>query len=655
MRIQSVSPKNSGMRALFLSLIILLLHTQGIFAQKKYTTVETTSKKALSALNAGLGEAHSGNPAIAQGYFEQALKADSLFIDAKFALGDTYVSMRDFFKAEKYYEQAIALDSTYKPVYFLFLAQTEWEVDKYEECAAHVASYLRSNPKNERNRRIGERLLASAKFANEAVKHPVAFEPKSVGDSINTRWSEYFPSLTADDDLLVFTRRDHENDENFYQSERKNGVWQKPTPLLGVNTDDNEGAQAISPDGSWLVFTGCNRQGDGSQGACDLYWSQLKSTGWTKPVPFSATINSPDWDAQPTISADNKTLIFTSSRPGTRGSMDLWQATRGANGKWGKPENLGPNINTPGKDHTPFLHPDGQTLYFASDSLPGMGGSDIYFARKDSTGAWGKPQNIGYPINTKGEEGMLVVSLDGRTAYFASDRAGGKGGLDIYTFKMPEYARPQAVTYAKAQVTNAVTGYPISAKVEFTDLKTGKVFVTSNTRSNGTFLVCLPAGKDYALNVSKDKFLFYSDNFNLLESASFEKPFLLNIELQPIDTTGLTPAGKPIILNNVFFETGSAALRPESLSELDQLVQLLTASSKLKIQINGHTDNVGDKAFNISLSEARAKAVQDYLLSKKIAAERLRFKGFGETKPLESNDSPEGRAKNRRTEFVVWK
>ncbi|MDO8969064.1 MAG: OmpA family protein, partial [Saprospiraceae bacterium] len=261
---------------------------------------------------------------------------------------------------------------------------------------------------------------------------------------------------------------------------------------------------------------------------------------------------------------------------------------------------------------------------------------------------------IGYPVNTKGEEGMIVVSLDGRTAYFASDRPGGRGGLDIYTFELPEFARPQPVTYAKAKVTNAATGYPVVAKVEFTDLKTGKIFVSASTRADGTFLVCLPAGKDYALNVSKDKFLFFSEHFNLVENASYQKPFLLDIELQPISTDAATKAQKPIVLRNVFFETGSASLRSESVSELDRLAQMLAKNPQLKIQINGHTDDIGDEKNNQNLSEARAKAVQDYLLSKQIAAERLRFKGFGESRPLESNDTPEGRANNRRTEFELW-
>ncbi len=473
---------------------------------------------------------------------------------------------------------------------------------------------------------------------------------------------EYFPCLTADGEMLVFTRNVMppnpigQRNEDFYTSRKADSVWQKAQPLSGVNTGLNEGAQAISPDGSWLVFTACNRDDEGAQGNCDLYWSQLKSSGWTTPKPFSSSINSSAWDAQPTIGADNKTIIFTSSRPGTLGKLDLWETNRQPDGKWSKPQNLGPGINTEGDEHMPYLHPDGQTLYFSSAVLPGMGGNDLFVARRQPDGSWGNPQNLGYPINTKGEEGMLVVSLDGATAYFASNRKGGKGGIDIYQFELPAHARPQPVTYARAKVKDAVSGKPLVAKVDFTDLKTGLSYVSAYTKSDGSFLVCLPAGKDYALNVSREKYLFYSENFNLTEIATFEKPFLLNIELQPIgDESAAAAAGsKPIALRNVFFETGSAALRPESFAELDRLAALLTEMQTLKIQINGHTDNVGDDVSNQKLSEARAKSVYEYLVAKNIAAERLKFKGYGESQPVESNDTAEGRGRNRRTEFVVW-
>ena len=636
----------------------------GAFATaQSYTTTKTTNEKALSAFNEGRQEARKGREAaVVLGYFEKALKEDPAFIDARIALADTYVEMRDFFKAERLYEEVLALDSTYAPVVFYFLADAEWEIDKYEECAQHARRYLDGNPGNEDYKRRAQIYYSHGLFRADALKHPVPFDPKPVGNGINTEKDEYFPCLTADGETMIFTRNTlppnmfGQRAEDFFLSRRVNGEWQTAEPLEEVNTTLNEGAESISPDGSWLVFTACNRQNDGSQGECDLYWSQLKGNGWTEPRPFSRAINSPRWDAQPTIGADNKTLIFTSNRPGTYGSLDLWETVRQSGGRWTPPQNLGPGINSEGDEHMPFLHPDGQTLYFSSNTLPGMGGNDIFYARRQPDGSWGAPQNIGYPINTKGEEGMLVVSLDGTTAYYATNREGGQGGLDIYQFELPVAARPRPVTYARALVKDAATGYPLAARVEFVDLKTGESYVTAFTRDDGSFLVCLPAGKDYALNVEKDNYLFFSENFNLVETATFDKPFVLNIELQPIagEADAAPPAAKPVVLRNVFFETGSAALRPESTNELDRLLRLLNSSPALRIQINGHTDNVGDDTSNQQLSEARAKAVYNYLIEKGISPERLKFAGFGETQPVESNDTPEGRSRNRRTEFVVW-
>jgi outer membrane protein OmpA-like peptidoglycan-associated protein len=650
------------MKQLLLFCCCLLFGAHAGFSQK-YITKETATGKAKSAYNEGMGHVNAREYAIALGYFERALKEAPTFIDAKFQLAETYVDLRDFFKAKQYFEEGIAIDAAYWPTAYYRLATVEWNIDQFEEAAAHADLFLKSQPQDARLRRDGERLMRKASFAAQAVKNPVPFDPQSVGDGVNTEQDEYFPCLTADGETLVFTRNVlppnplGQRNEDFYASRKTDGVWQTAQPIKGVNTDLNEGAQAISPDGSWLVFTACNRDDEGAQGNCDIYWSQLKSSGWTTPKPFSSSINSSAWDAQPTIGADNKTIIFASSRPGTFGKLDLWETIRQPDGKWSKPQNLGPGINTEGDEHMPYLHPDGQTLYFSSEALPGMGGNDLFVARRQPDGSWGNPQNLGYPINTKGEEGMLVVSLDGATAYFASNRKGGKGGIDIYQFGLPPDARPQAVTYARAKVRDAVTGKPLIAKVEFTDLKTGLSYVSASTKSDGTFLVCLPAGKDYALNVNKEKYLFYSENFNLTEIATFDKPFLFNIDLQPVGDESAATAvsnAKPVVLRNVFFETGSAALRPESFAELDRLAALLAEMATLKIQINGHTDNVGDDASNLKLSEARAKAVYDYLAGKNIAAERLKYKGYGESQPVESNDSPEGRSRNRRTEFILW-
>ena len=624
-------------------------------ATPTYFTIESAPNKAKNAYNDGVTETRQGNTAIAIGYFERALRECPTFIDAQLLLAGSHLKLKDYARAEEGFEKVIALDEKYQPGAFFTLALSEWEQDKFEDAAFHAEYYTKTSSPNPDMLREAKRLAVNARFAAQAVKNPVPFDPKPVGNGVNTPGEEYLPSLTADGNTMIFTRRDF-IDENFYQSEFKNGAWSIAQPLTGVNTNQNEGAQHISPDGSWLVFTACNRRDDGSQGSCDLYWSQLKNTGWTQPVPFSASINSSDWDAQPCISADGKTLFFSSMRPGGKGGRDLWFTTRQAGGKWSKPENLGATINTDLDEQTPFLHPDGQTLYFTSNGLPGMGENDLYLVRRQPDGTWGTPQNLGYPINTKANEGTLTVSLDGRTAYFAANRPDSQGGIDIYQFEMPANARPQPVTYARAKVKDAVTGKPLIAKVEFTDLKTGLSYVSANTKSDGSFLVCLPAGKDYALNVNKEKYLFYSENFNLVESATFDKPFLLNIELQPIgsDPDAIAPVSKPIALRNVFFETGSAALLPSSAAELDRLASLLTEVPTLRIQINGHTDNVGDDGSNLKLSEARAKSVYDYLAAKNVAADRLKFKGYGEAQPIETNDTPEGRSRNRRTEFVVW-
>lgn len=650
-----------GVASLHLLFAFCLLPLAATFSQS-YVTLKNAPDKAKSAYADGVQESRNGNNVIALGYFEQALKTAPNFIDAHLMWAGCQYEIKDWARAEQGFEQVVALDPAYEPRVLYTLALCEQNQDKYDESVTHVEQFLATNPQNANLLRDAKKLAANVRFAAEAVKNPVPFDPKPVGNGINTSAGEYLPSLTADGLTMIFTRLEY-GDENFYQSEKKDGVWQTATPLEGVNTPQNEGAQNISPDGSWLVFTACNRRGDGSQGSCDLYWSQQKNGQWTKPQPFSNTINSADWEAQPCISHDGRSILFSSIRPGGKGGKDLWQTDRQADNKWSTPSNLGPLLNTPGDEQTPYLHPDNQTLYFTSDGHPGMGKNDLYFSRRQPDGSWGQPQNLGYPINTKASEGTLTVSLDGRTAYFAADKPGGQGGVDIYSFDLPQFARPQPVTYVRARVTDAVSGKKLVAKVEFSEGKTNQPYLSVSTKSDGTFLACLPAGKDYALNVNKAKYLFYSDRFSLSDTATFLRPFLLDIALLPIsvDTSlHFTPpshrpvAGKAVVLRNVFFETGSAALRPESAAELARLVALLSESPSLNIQINGHTDNVGNDAANQTLSEARARAVHDYLLQKNIAPARLRYRGYGETQPVETNDTPEGREKNRRTEFVVW-
>ncbi len=641
-------------------LLILFCATATPLFSQKYTTAESTSPKARAAYLEGRRFIRQGDSFRGLRFLEDALREDSVLIEAHLLWAEVHYDQEQWDAAARGYETVLRLNPTFHPSVPFNLALCKWNLDRYEEASAYIEMFLQSGVKDARLLYRAKRLSENSRFATTAVKNPVPFQPRSVGPTINTPADEYLPSLTADGQAMIFTRRDG-YDENFYRSSREaDGSWGRAEYLSGVNTHLNEGAQAINPDGRWLVFTACNRRNDGSQGSCDLYWSQLKDGSWTKPVPFSAVVNSPHWDAQPSISSDNKTLYFSSDRPGGQGGKDLWFTTRLPNGRYTEPQNLGPDINTPGDEQAPFIHPDGQTLYFTSNGLPGMGRNDIYFSRRLPDGSWSKPQNLGYPINTKGDEGTLTVSLDGQTAYFAAQLPGGAGGLDIYAFDLPAHARPQPVTYLKAVVTDAVTGLPLVARIVCTDLAAAQEFTNARTQADGSFLICLPAGKDYALHVSKEGYLFHSEHFNLSTTASFDQPFLMRIALQPLPsnpTPEADPApspARPVVLRNVFFATGSAELLPASMVELNQLVALLREQPQLRIQINGHTDNVGDDASNQSLSERRAKAVYDYLLSQGISAERLRYRGFGETRPVQSNDTAEGRAQNRRTEFEVW-
>lgn len=635
--------------------VVLLCLLSGDAFSQTYTTRKNATGAAKSAFEEGVEQINRQEYEKALASMNKALKKAPDFIDAYISMSGAYIDLQQWPAGEEALEKAIAIDPLYDARVLYACAVTEWEQNKFEEAATHAAAYLNTNPKNEDMRYRARRLEENAQFAAVGVKNPVPFNPKSVGDGVNTGDEEYLPSLTADGSRMIFTRQVRRN-EDFFISEWKDGRWQTAKPVEEVNTTENEGAQTFTADGAYILFSRQNREPEKGMGSFDIYWSQYKDNAWGKPNPFSTAINSPAWDSHPSMSADGKTLFFSSERPGGQGGKDLWFSEKMDNGKWGAPQNMGPKINTKEDEQTPFIHPDGQTLYFTSNGLPGMGSNDIYYIRRNPDRSWGTPQNLGYPINTKGKEGTLVVSLDGRTAYYAF-ASPEKKQHDIYTFSMPEIARPLPVTYVRGHVRDGVLGKATTADVEITDIKTAKPFYKGVCRADGTFLVCLPAGVDYALAVQKKNYLFYSENFHLADTATFLKPYTLEIVLQPIPkeaAPATEQAPKPVVLQNVFFQINSAVLLPESRIELDRLAALLTDNAALKIQINGHTDNTGEEQANLTLSENRAKAVYDYLVGKNIEVARLRYRGFGENAPIDTNDTPEGRSRNRRTEFVAF-
>ncbi len=553
--------------------------------------------------------------------------------------------------AERDFESALLLSSDYEPLSVYQLAITEYKQEKYTEAVDHFEAYLKSNPDQKRKKRA-ENYLSKAKTGAQLKANPVPFEPQSLGENINTKGKEYLPSFTADGQLLVYTVN-YDGQEDFYFSIKdENDEWQKGRPFEEINTPANEGAQSISANGKTLVFTGCQRK-DGL-GSCDLYYTEYKNGKWTDTKHPEEPLNTRFWESQPSLSSNGRWLFFASDRPGGLGGNDIWASARQKNGSWGKPVNLGTPINTSGNEESPFIHPDGQTLYFMSDGHPGLGGYDLFLARFEN-GQYKTPQNLGYPINTAASEGALVVSFDGKTAYYTTNEKtipGQKQNFDIYQFPLYPAAQPKPVTYVSGKIIDSETEKAIAhAFVRVKEEGGGQAPISIETDEYGYFMIVLPAGKNYQFRVDAENYLFFSERFELKDVNNFEEPFHLQISLQAVGSSSIT--GKEVILHNVLFESNSSELLETSAEELNRLVQLLEQNTDLHIRINGHTDNIGDENDNQILSENRAKAVTEFLIQAGIAKERLRSKGYGESQPITDNETEEGRAKNRRTSFEV--
>ncbi|MGB0918189.1 MAG: OmpA family protein, partial [Flavobacteriales bacterium] len=604
----------------------------------------TKSKKAIKHFEEALKYYNSRRGEEAIDVLKKAIKADENFAEAYAVSGDCYSDIGDLPSAIKCYQKVVDINPDFLSTSYKQLADAQFKTGDYKSAVGNYEIFMTKKRVNPKIRERAERSLANARFGTVAKEVPVPFDPKNLGETVNTDQYEYFPVLTADEQTLVFTRNQRRSaasdyQEDFYVSgSAGDGVWSQARNLgAPINTDDNEGAQTITADGSQLFFIGCNRK-DG-KGSCDIYRALRKGKKWGVPVNLDSPVNSSKWETQPSISADGKTLYFVSNRAGGLGGPDIWVTQLAPNNEWTVPRNLGEQINTPFAEETPFIHPDGKTLYFTSNGHVGMGEKDIYMTRMLDDGSWSEPRNLGYPINTWNDEQGLFVAASGENAYFSSDRKGGFGKLDLYSFKLYEDARPTRVTYVKGRVTDKETDNSLGADFELIDLASSEVVVRSTSdKISGKFLVTLPVDHEYALNVSKDGYLFYSEHFALSANQDLSKPYSLNVPLQPIKF------GETVVLKNIFFETASYDLLPESKVELDKLVAFMQNNPKIRIEIGGHTDNVGKPEDNQLLSENRSKSVRKYLIANQVSEDRIQFKGYGEEQPRDTNETPEGRA-----------
>ncbi len=630
----------------YLFLIFFFFISKQVNAQ--WYNPEKVNKKAIVNYDKAYEKAVQGNYFEAIDNLKDALKIDPKYLDASLALADVFARIKDYANAANQYKLAIDADSVYTTNFLLPFSITLAGKGDFANALMGINKFLGIPKLNEQSILVGKQRKKNYEFAIAYQKtHPISnyiFNPINMGENINSTNLEYLPSITVDGNKLIFNKRIN-GDEDFYESNKINGIWQKATPLKGkLNTNLNEGAQNISQDGQWLIFTGCNYPE--GKGSCDLYISYLQKNGeWSEAENLGNVINTDAWESAPSLSPDKRDLYFSSNRQGGFGGSDLW-VSHYINGQWQKPENMGAAINTAGDEGCAYIHADNQTLYFNSNGREGYGMSDLFVVRKNEKGIWQIPENLGYPINTIDDEGSMIVAADGKTAFYASDKGDLKNKIDLYTFQLRDDIKAAKTLWVKGKIIDAKTKNELQCVVELSNIDDGFVVSKLQTDENGNYLTTLPVGKNYAFNVNKKGYLLFSESYVMKDSTT-DSPSIINIALQPIEK------GASIILKNIFFESKKAVLQQASFVELDKVFAIMQENPTLIIQVNGYTDNVGKPADNMLLSNNRSKAVINYLVAKGIAAKRLVSKGFGETKPIANNNTDQGKAQNRRTEMSV--
>ncbi|MDF2454410.1 MAG: yiaD [Cytophagaceae bacterium] len=624
------------------------------FSASAQTDLHTKNKKAIKyyALAESYIQGRQFDPAIEA--LENALKEDNQFIDAYFKLGSIYMLYAKNSIAKKYYMKGADLDTNNvksATAYFI-VGEISIKEGDYATAKKYFQYVMNVKPNNKKLTDKAPKYMETCIFAVEAMKHPVAFKPVILPNNINNSFVQAYPVVTADRKTLLYTVRSGQkstDDENIFTSKWENGKWATPYSIsTTINTKYNEGASSMSADGKTIVFASCNRA-DGV-GSCDIYISYKEGEEWSVPENMGKKVNAAGWDSEPSLSADGKVLYFSSERSGGYGREDIYVSYKQENGTWGVAKNLGPVINTEGREVSSFIHASGSTLYFSTNNRPGMGEFDIFRSDLGDT-SWTTPVNVGYPINTADNDATLFITADNEKGYYSVYDKKDYNNMRsyLYEFDVPEVLKAKhKSTYAKGKVFDADTKKPLKADIELYNLATAARMQWCTSDSiNGGYILVLSEGMDYAVHAGKKGYLFESIQFNYKNAKAFD-PLTLDIYLKPIKKGATTK------LNNIYYETNSYALDSRSTAELNKLLAFMKLNATTKLELAGHTDNVGNEADNLKLSGNRAKAVYDYLISKGADKTRLTFKGYGKSVPVADNGTEDGRAKNRRLEVKVF-
>jgi outer membrane protein OmpA-like peptidoglycan-associated protein len=600
-----------------------------------------------------------------------------------YKIGRCYLYDNDKSDAIKYFEKAyeidprISLDMTYNDVNYLLATayhldyQFDKAIEKYKEHKNKLTPEQLAKEDKLLDKKIEE-----CNMAKEMVAHPARVFVDNLGDVVNSAYPDYKPVVTPEENMIMFTssrenstggKKDKDSFyfEDIYVTYYEDGNWTTPSNSYDLNTVNHDATAGISTDGTILFLYK-------SSGGNNLYASKLEGETYTMPIRFPNNINNGLKQSSASLSFDKRTLYFTSIRDDGYGKQDIYYSVKNAKDKWGDPINIGAVINTPYDEEGVYITPDGKALYFSSKGHNTMGGFDIFKSTYED-GKWTNPVNLGYPINTPDNDVFFTMAGSGQRGYYSSKKKEGYGDQDLYIITFLGAAKPLKLgkdeiilawesntdyapapepeieqnTILKGVILDAVTLEPLQATIEIMDNTKNELMAEFESNSTtGAYLLSMKPGMNYGIAVSKKGYLFHSENFEIPKDAVAKK-INKDILLKKVEV------GTKIVLNNIFFDFNKASLRDESIAELDRLYKLLEDMPTLKIEISGHTDNVGTATYNQQLSENRAKAVVNYLKKKGIAADRLQFKGYGFTQPIATNDTPEGRQMNRRTEFKV--
>lgn len=671
---------------------------QVVIDKKEFKVRKSDFKDAWKAVKTGdefYGKSSEAGYRQAIIFYEEAYSYNPNNPELNYKLGVCYLVNKQNTKAEKKFEKAIEKKSNVANDVLYLLAQTYHNNCNIEKAINTYTDFMNQYD-SFGDKEFDERILSATKRkiqecenARKLIKHPARVFIDNLGPAINTEYKEYVPVIATDESIIIFTSRrpgttGGEKDpddflyyEDLYVSKKDDQErWSRAINMRALNTEGHDASIGLSYDGQVLyTYSG---EDEGS-----IMESKLEGEEWSKPKGISKYVNTKAHETSASISSDGHILYFVSNREKddfgvkTFGGKDIFYCELDEKGKWGKAHNLGAPINTEFDEEACFIHPDGLTMYFSSKGHNTMGGYDIFKSVKDADGNFGTPSNMGYPVNTPSNDVFFVMAGSGRFGYYSTIKETGYGEQDIYriTFLGPEKLMVQAVednlmaslnstitdkvveqeieietvrlTLLKGTVTDAISGEAIAADIEIVDNEKNEIVTLTNSNSaTGKYMLSLPSGKNYGISVKAEGYLFHSENFNIPATTGYQE-VIKDVILSKVGV------GTKIVLKNIFFDYNKSSLRSESYPELNRLQKLLESYPGMRIEIGGHTDNRGSLKYNTDLSEARAKAVVDYLVSAGIDRSRLEYKGYAYLQPIDTNDTDEGRQQNRRVEFKV--